>query len=144
MLAALASACADADPGHPPASPTDSLRTAFEAVVAGEGPGAGADGHSWFDETTRDVLADVRVDSGRAVVSFDPALTALVPGAGSSAGSAVLLDELNRAAFAIGSVDSVEYRLGGSCTAFWEWLQRECTVVRRSAATGGSARATGA
>jgi hypothetical protein len=28
-------------------------------------------------------------------------------------------------------VRSVEYRLDGSCDAFWEWLQRSCQVVTR-------------
>ena len=34
-----------------------------------------------------------------------------------------------------GGVQRVEYRLGGSCDAFFEWLQSECEV--RALAGGG-------
>lgn len=30
------------------------------------------------------------------------------------------------------SDDQGEYRVGGSCKAFWAWLQRGCTTVDRT------------
>lgn len=110
----------------------DSLRAALEELVAG---GSGEDRtsgtHTWFSEETRGVLREVALEDGRAVVDFDPGLPGLIPGANSSAGSDMLLTALDSAVFQFSGVDSVEYRLGGSCPAFWEWLQRECVMVTR-------------
>ena len=57
----------------------------------------------------------------------------LIPNATSSAGSEQLLSSLDSTVFRVPNVTAVEYRLNGSCDAFWEWLQRGCTVVRRPA-----------
>lgn len=108
------------------------VRSALESLVAGptaEERGRGLS--SWFGEPTRDVVSDVRVEGDRVVVDFRESLPTLIPGAGSSAGSEVLLAALDSTVFQFPAVDAVEYRLAGSCEAFWEWLQRECVVVRR-------------
>lgn len=110
----------------------DSLRAALEKLVAGAPGGERTGGtHSWFSEETRDVLRGVELEAGRAVVDFDPGLPGMIPGANSSAGSDMLLSALDSTVFQFPGVDSVEYRLGGSCPAFWEWLQRECVMVTR-------------
>lgn len=110
----------------------DSLRAALEELVAGAPDQDSPSGtHSWFSEETRGVLRGVELEDGRAVVDFDPGLPGLIPGANSSAGSDMLLSALDSAVFQFPWVDSVEYRLGGSCPAFWEWLQRECVTVTR-------------
>lgn len=109
-----------------------SLRSALEALVAGPTAEERRRGlSSWFGDETRDVLRDTRVASGRAVVDFRSSLPRLIPGAGSSAGSEVLLGALDSTTFQFPGIEAVEYRLNGSCEAFWAWLQRECTVVRR-------------
>jgi hypothetical protein len=77
------------------------------------------------------VLGSVEVDSGRVIVDFSDSLPRLIPGAGSSAGSEALLAALDSTIFQFPWAVSAEYRLGGSCEAFWEWLQRECAVVER-------------
>jgi hypothetical protein len=87
--------------------------------------------HSWFSDTTAGALRSVDVDgAGRAVVDFAD-LRELIPNASTSAGSAMLLRELNATVFAVPSVQSVEYRIEGSCDEFWEWLQYDCQVVAR-------------
>ena len=104
---------------------------AFSALVAGPTEAERARGlSSWFSDSTAGALRAVDVADGFLVVDFE-GLERLIPGAGSSAGSAALLGALDSTAFQFEAVDSVEYRLDGSCRAFWEWLQRGCEVVRR-------------
>lgn len=86
--------------------------------------------HSWFSAATADAVAGFERRNGLAVVDFR-GLDRAIPGASSSAGSAMLLSALDSTLFQFPAVDSIEYRLDGSCAAFWEWLQRECRVVTR-------------
>lgn len=86
---------------------------------------------SWFSEGTAGLLHHVTLEDGLAVVDFDEALRGAIPGAASSSGSRRLLESLNATLFAFPAVDSVEYRLGGSCDAFWAWLQYACDTVHR-------------
>lgn len=110
----------------------ESLREALETLLAGPTAAERSRGlDSWFSEETRGALREVRMDDGRALIDFDASLPSMIPGAGSSTGSAMLLGALDSTVFQFPSVDAVEYRLEGSCDAFWEWLQRQCEVVRR-------------
>lgn len=87
--------------------------------------------HSWFSDTTAGALRSAVVDdAGRAVVDFAD-LRPLIPNASTSAGSAMLMRELNGTVFELPAVQSVEYRIEGSCARFWEWLQYPCEVVTR-------------
>lgn len=109
---------------------------ALQALVAGPTAAERAAGlSSWFSDSTRDVIREVRLEDGFLVADFT-GLPALIPGASSSAGSGALLQGLDSTAFQFPAVDSVEYRLDGSCEAFWEWLQRDCRVVRRDGGEG--------
>ena len=113
-------------------SASATLRTALEHLLRGPtaAPGAG-DRPSWFSATTAGALRTVMVDSaGHAIVDFHD-LRPLIPNASSSAGSALLLDELNTTVFQFPDLRSVEYRMEGSCEAFWEWLQFGCQKVLR-------------
>jgi spore germination protein GerM len=87
--------------------------------------------HSWFSDTTAGALRSAAVDdAGHAVVDFAD-LRPLIPNASTSAGSAMLLRELNGTVFELPAVQSVEYRIEGNCARFWEWLQYPCEVVTR-------------
>jgi hypothetical protein len=108
------------------------LDGALRALVVGPTEEERADGmHSWFSEETRGVLRRVRTEEGQVVVDFRD-LPDLIPNASTSAGSRDLLMSLDSTILQFDWVESVEYRLDGSCDAFWEWLQRECQVVTRS------------
>jgi hypothetical protein len=85
---------------------------------------------SWFSVETRGTIRRIQAIEGEVIVDFRD-LPELIPGASSSAGSEQLLESLDRTVFQFDWVESVEYRLNGSCDAFWEWLQRSCEVVRR-------------
>jgi hypothetical protein len=108
------------------------LDGALRALVVGPTEEERADGmHSWFSEETRGVLRRIRAENGQVVVDFRD-LPERIPNASTSAGSRDLLMSLDSTVFQFDWVESVEYRLGGSCDAFWEWLQRSCEVVTRS------------
>ena len=105
------------------------LRQALEALVAGPRPEDGDGLDSLFSEETADVLAGVSVADGTAVVD----LAYEVNNASTSAGSAMFLAELDATVFQFPTVERIEYRLRGSCAAFWEWLQYgDCRIIERS------------
>jgi hypothetical protein len=108
------------------------VRTALEMLVRGPTAAEHAAGiRSWFSGETADVVRLVAIDStGHAVIDFHD-LRRVIPNASSSAGSALLLTELNGTIFQFPEIRSVEYRIDGSCAAFWEWLQYDCHVVTR-------------
>jgi hypothetical protein len=107
------------------------LDGALRALVVGPTPEERADGlTSWFSVETRDVIRRIQAVEGEVIVDFRD-LPDVIPGASSSAGSQHLLASLDNTVFQFDWVESVEYRLDGSCDAFWEWLQRSCEVVRR-------------
>ena len=77
---------------------------------------------SFFSSSTRGAIRSVTLEAGHAVIDFVD-LRTMIPNASSSAGSAQLLSQLDVTAFQFPTVQSVEYRLLGSCEAFNEWLQ---------------------
>jgi hypothetical protein len=134
------SAPADSLPAAPVAvpDPGGELRAELGRVLAGQPAETDADTiQSWFSASTAHALRSVTVDSaGHAIVDFHD-LRTIIPNASSSAGSTILLQELNTAVFRVPGIRSVEYRIDGSCDAFWEWLQYGCqTVTRESFASG--------
>ena len=111
-----------------------SLEAALRQLLRGPTPAERAGGiHSWFSDTTARALRSVQADeAGHAIVDFAD-LRELIPNASTSAGSGMLLRELNGTVFAVPSVESVEYRIEGSCEDFWEWLQYGgCPVQERT------------
>lgn len=108
------------------------VRDSLDALVRGptaDERAAGAE--SWFSEETAGIVRSVEVDaSGHAIVDFED-LREVIPNASSSAGSTMLLEELNEAMFSFPQIRSIEYRMEGSCDLFWEWLQYGCQRVER-------------
>lgn len=106
------------------------LRTALGELFKGPQPDDGEGLSSLFSADTAHLLGDVALRSdGTAVVD----LAGTVPNANTSAGSQEFLAELNATVFQFETVDRIEYRLDGSCDAFWEWLQYgECRLVDRT------------
>ncbi len=78
------------------------------------------------------IEVDVMLESGTAVVDIDGQLVNDANGASTSAGSLLFRGALNRTVFQFSTVDAVEYRIDGSCEAFWEWQQvGGCPLVTR-------------
>jgi hypothetical protein len=110
------------------AATTGVLRQALDALVAGPRPEDGEGLSSLFSEDTAGVIAGVNLRDGTAIVDF----AETVNNASTSAGSEAFLAELNATIFQFETVSQIEYRLQGSCEAFWEWLQRGgCEPVER-------------
>lgn len=107
------------------------LRASLEALLAGPSSAERTAGvESWFSADTAGMLAGVSLSNGRAVVDFRD-LRPVIPNASTSAGSQLLLSQLNRTVFQFSTVRSVEYRIDGSCARFFEWLQMACQVGTR-------------
>jgi hypothetical protein len=110
-------------------APEVALRSALEQLLRGSAERQSE--HTWFSSKTAEALRTVSVDSvGHAIVDFND-LRALIPNASSSAGSAILLEDLNATVFSVEGVTSVDYVIDGSCDRFWEWLQYSCQTVHR-------------
>jgi hypothetical protein len=85
---------------------------------------------SWFSPVTADAVSDVVWDGDFYTVVFQ-GLNTLIPNASTSAGSQMLLSQLNSTVFQFDFVESVNYTLEGNCDDFWQWLQRDCHIVTR-------------
>ncbi|MEX2608875.1 MAG: hypothetical protein WEA24_02940 [Gemmatimonadota bacterium] len=129
--------CERSEPADPAPAPATDLRAVLERLVRGpKVPPSAEDEHSWFSAATAGVLDSVTVDTaGHATVDFQD-LRPLIGNASTSAGSALLMEDLNEAVFSVAGIESVEYRMEGSCELFWEWLQYACQTVTREQATG--------
>jgi spore germination protein GerM len=110
------------------------LRASLEQLLLGPTDAEQASGLSSFFSAagTGDLAVDVTIqDGGTAVVDLDSRLPERIPNASTSAGSQQLVAELNATVFQFPTVTAVEYRLGGSCEAFWSFLQRSCETIAR-------------
>jgi hypothetical protein len=77
--------------------------------------------------------ATVTLAGGRAVVDFSSELPEDATTATSSTGSLLFRGALGRTVLQFPTVEEVEYRLDGSCEAFWEWQQvGGCPIVTRA------------
>jgi hypothetical protein len=112
------------------------LRAALDALLSG--PTAAerdASFGSWFSEDTEGMVRSVTINGGHAVVDFDD-LRPVIPNASASAGSERLLSQLDATVFQFRTVETVEYRIEGSCEDFTEWLQfGGCDARQRGTAT---------
>ena len=86
---------------------------------------------SWFSPATTGAASDVVWDGEFFTVVFQ-GLNTLIPNASTSAGSQMLLSQLNSTMFQFDFVQSVNYTLEGNCDDFWQWLQMGCHIVTRA------------
>ena len=125
----------EARPVARPAQAADSesrLEAALSGLLGGPTADEQAAGYfSFFSAETELALNAVTIEpDGTAIVDLED-IRGLIPNASSSAGSELLLAQLNATVFQVAEVTGVEYRIDGSCEAFWEWLQRSCEIVPR-------------
>lgn len=108
------------------------LRAALEVLLYGPTEEEREQGiWSFFSSETAGMLRGVSIDeAGHAVVDFED-LRPVIPNASTSAGSRILLSELNSTIFQFPTVRTIEYRIHGSCEAFGEWLQYGCVTFDR-------------
>lgn len=109
---------------------TGVLRGALQQLLFGPSSVEREDGlSSALADGAAAVPFDVVITDGRAVVDFGTELPRISPGTSSSEASGRFLRQLHATVFQFPTVTTAEYRVGGSCDAFWSWLQRPCTTV---------------
>ncbi len=109
---------------------------AFDELVGGPTDEEIADGAgSFFSAATVDVVRSVTLDGdGVLSVDFDDIRLSL-NNASTSCGSSSLLSQLTSTAFQFEEVERVRVSINGSCSVFFNWLQRECMEYTREGAT---------
>jgi hypothetical protein len=86
---------------------------------------------SFFSPATAGALAAINLSSGTATIDLTG--IADIPNLTTATGSQFFIANLNANVFQFDTIDAVEFRLDGSCDAFWALFQSECQVVTRSA-----------
>ncbi len=84
---------------------------------------------SFFSEQTTRSFASVRIANGRAIVDFTD--LGVIENLAEPPGPDFFLATVGANVFQFDTISAAEYRLGGSCDAFYALLQQECTVVTR-------------
>jgi hypothetical protein len=109
----------------------DTLEFALQALLRGPTPEEQAAGlASFFSEATAGMLNDVRVADGVAYIDFAD-FSGIMPNASSSAGSAMLLDQIAGTVFQFDGIREADVTFNGDCDAFWNWIQRGCQRLTR-------------
>ena len=114
-----------------PVSPNeDPITVAFDALLAGP---LESETHatSWFSDATAGSVRSIAQSEGVLTVDLDD-LSAIIPNASSSCGSAAFLAQLQATAFQFDEVAEVTFLFEGSCERLFQFLQMECTPAARS------------
>ncbi len=85
---------------------------------------------SFFSAESAGALDSVTLNEDRLIVDFNDAI--LIGNTSTSTGGLYFLAELQANVFQFPEVESVEFRLNGSCDAFYGWLQGECEIQTRT------------
>ncbi len=105
------------------------LAQTMEQFVAGPTSEERADGfRSVFSPATSDAVISVAEDAGRVVVDLRD--LGPLPSLKVDGGGAFLVAGLNNSLFQNGEILTIEYRVAGSCDAFWAYLgSTECLLI---------------
>ena len=114
----------------------DPIVVAFDQLVGGPTDDEISDGAgSFFSASTADVVRSAILDGdGVLSVDFDDIRLSL-NNASTSCGSSSLLSQLTSTAFQFEEVERVRFSINGSCSVFFNWLQRDCMEYTRDGAT---------
>jgi hypothetical protein len=108
----------------------DPIAATVEALLAGPDSWEEENGYSsFFSMESADALNSVTLDGNRIIIDFNDNI--LIGNASTSNGSLFFLAELQANLYQFEQVESIEFRLNGSCDAFMGWLQAECQVFTR-------------
>lgn len=108
------------------------IRYALDELVAGPTTAEETQGaSSWFSSATAGSIRSINLRSnGLLIVDFAD-IRSTIPGASSSCGSEALLANLTATVFRFPVVERVRFEILGHCDLFYNWLQRDCTVIER-------------
>lgn len=115
-------------------APTDLvLTTTMREMVNGLGEEETALGfRSPFSETASGSFLGATIDRDDAKAFLEFTTNVFPDGVDTPEGAQVFLSTLNANVFQFGNINQVEYRLGGSCDAFFQQLGGSCDVITRS------------
>ena len=108
------------------------LAQTMEQFVAGPTTEERADGfRSVFSPATSDAVISVAEDAGQVVVDLRD--LGPLPSLKVDGGGAFFVAGLNNSLFQHGEIVTIEYRVAGSCDAFWAYLgSTECMLIDRA------------
>lgn len=112
--------------------PTDLvLTTTLREMVKGlEADEAALGFKSPFPDTAPGSFLGVSISEGTAFLEFNASV--FPDGADTAEGAQILLSTLNANVFQFDTIREVEYRLGGSCDAFWQQVGGSCQRITRA------------
>ncbi len=115
-------------------APTDLvLTTTLREMANGLEPEEAALGYKTpLPETARGSFLGVSIDKIESKAFLEFNTTVFPDGVDTPEGSQIFLSVLNANVFQFGTIEEVEYRLGGSCDAFWQQLGSTCQTVTRA------------
>lgn len=109
------------------------LTTTMREMVKGVDEGEAALGYrSPFPEGSDGSFLGVTIDREQRKAFLEFTLDVFPDGVDTPEGAEIFLSTLNANVFQFDTVNQVEYRLGGSCDAFWQQLGGSCEVITRS------------
>ena len=101
-------------------------RAALQELFRGTTPEEREAGYrSWFSDSTRAILKDVRIADCTAYVDLHD-LRQLIPGATSSCGSAEFFAQVEATLKQFPTVDRVVLAIEGQPRLFYDWMELEC------------------
>ena len=106
---------------------TATLREMVKGVDADE---AALGFRSPFPEGAEGSSLGTSISDGTAYLEFSAAV--FPEGVDTPEGAQMFLSTLNANVFKFGTIKAVEYRLGGSCDAFWQQLGSNCQTITRA------------
>ena len=115
-------------------APTDLvLTTTMKEMVNGLDEEEIALGYrSPFPDTAPGSFLGATIDRDQAKAFLEFTADVFPDGVDTPEGAQVFLSTLNANTFQFSTINQVEYRLGGSCDAFWQQLGGSCDVITRS------------
>jgi spore germination protein GerM len=101
-------------------------RAALQELFRGPTPAERSEGYrSWFSQSTRSVLKDVRIADRTAYVDLHD-LRQIIPGASSSCGSAEFFAQVEATLKQFPTVERVILAIEGQPRLFYDWMEMEC------------------
>ncbi len=115
-------------------APTDLvLTTTMKEMVNGlTEEEAGLGYRSPFPDTAPGSFLGATIDREESKAFLEFTTDVFPDGVDTPEGAQVFLSTLNANVFQFSTINQVEYRLGGSCDAFWQQLGGSCDVITRS------------
>lgn len=115
------------------ASTAGRLRAALNELVKGPTAVERQSGvGSIFSAKTAGIVRQVELDdSGTATINFAP-FAEKIPAVSAADGGAHFIFSLNETIFQFEAVQSIDYRVNGTCEAFWTPMEAECHLYTRA------------